>query len=131
MTCTNARLPMTAVNIDVAMPSINTTAKPRTAPAPNSHSTSPAMNAVTLESAMAENARSNPAVIAARAEQRQQGGEHHHVGRESEVRDQAEHFVVDGHEYERGQHAEHHGVHALVDVVLAEAGADGALLDRG
>ena len=68
MICTKARLPITAVNIDVTIPSISTTAKPRTAPAPNNHSTKPAMNAVTLESAMAENARSNPAVIAARGE---------------------------------------------------------------
>ena len=51
MTCTKAWLPITAVNIDVAIPSISTTAKPRTAPAPNSHSTKPAMNAVMFESA--------------------------------------------------------------------------------
>ncbi len=68
MICTSAWLPITDVNTEVAIPSINTTAKPRTAPAPNNHSTKPAMNAVTLESAMAENARSNPAVIAARGE---------------------------------------------------------------
>ena len=68
MICTNEWLPITAVNIEVAIPSISTTAKPRTAPAPNNHSTKPAMNAVTLESKMAENARSNPALIAARGE---------------------------------------------------------------
>ena len=50
------------------MPSTSTTAKPRTAPAPNSHSTRPAISAVTFESAIAENARSKPAVMAARGE---------------------------------------------------------------
>ena len=68
MTWTNARLPISEVNIEVAIPITSTTAKPRTAPAPNSHSTTPAMSAVTLESAIAENARSKPAVIAARGE---------------------------------------------------------------
>ena len=68
MIWTNARLPISDVNIEVAMPMTKTTANPRTAPAPNSHSTMPAINAVTLESAIAENARSKPAVIAARGD---------------------------------------------------------------
>jgi hypothetical protein len=52
----SARLPMSAVNIDVMMPSVSTTAKPRIGPVPKIHSTMPAMIVVTFESAMAENA---------------------------------------------------------------------------
>jgi len=63
-----ARLPISEVNIDVAMPSTSTTAKPRTAPAPNNHSTTPAIAAVMLESTIAERARSKPAEIAARGD---------------------------------------------------------------
>ena len=55
---------MSDVNIDVAMPNTSTVANPRTAPAPKNNRTRPAISAVTFESAMAENARSNPAVIA-------------------------------------------------------------------
>ena len=68
MICTSERVPIKAVNMEVAMPSTSTTAKPRMAPEPNDHSTMPAIKAVTLESAIAENARSNPALIAARGE---------------------------------------------------------------
>ena len=57
-------------------------------------------------------------------------GEQHHVGDQHHIRDQAEDFVVDGHEHECRQHAEHHRVHALVDVVLTQARADRAFLDR-
>ena len=56
---------MSAVNIEVRMPSDSTTAKPRIGPVPNTHSTTPAMSVVTFESAMAENAFSKPALIAA------------------------------------------------------------------
>ena len=50
---------------------------------------------------------------------------------EHDIGDQAEHLVVDRHEHEGRQHAEHHRMDALVDVVLAQARADGPLLDRG
>ena len=43
---------MSAVNIEVAIPSDSTTAKPRIAPVPNTHSTMPAIRVVTFESAI-------------------------------------------------------------------------------
>ena len=54
MRVTSARLPINDVNIEVMTPRVSTTAKPRTGPLPNTHSTRPAMMVVTLESAMAE-----------------------------------------------------------------------------
>ena len=68
MSVTSARLPISEVNIEVTMPRVSTTAKPRIAPVPKIHSTSPAIAVVTLESAMAENAFSKPARIAAYGE---------------------------------------------------------------
>ena len=46
-----------------------------------------------------------------------------------DVRDQAELPVVDDHEHEHREHADDQRAHAALDVVLAEARADGALLD--
>ena len=65
ITWMSARLPMIAVNIEVRMPMHSVTAKPRTGPVPKVKSTMPAISVVMLESAMAENALSNPALIAA------------------------------------------------------------------
>ncbi len=47
------------------MPSESTTAKPRTGPVPNVNSTTPAIRVVRFASAIAENAFSKPALIAA------------------------------------------------------------------
>ncbi len=47
------------------MPSVRTTANPRMGPVPKIHSTTPAMSVVMFESAIAENAFSKPARIAA------------------------------------------------------------------
>ena len=58
-------MPMSAVNMDVRMPSDSTMANPLMAPVPNTNSTTPAMKVVTLESAMAEKAFSKPALMAA------------------------------------------------------------------
>ena len=63
MSVSSARLPMSEVNIEVTMPSVSTTAKPRIGPVPNTHSTTPAMSVVMFESAIAENAFSKPARI--------------------------------------------------------------------
>jgi hypothetical protein len=54
------------VKTDVKIPSTRTTAKPRIAPAPNDHNTTPAIKAVKFESVIADKARSNPAAMAAR-----------------------------------------------------------------
>ena len=60
MSVMSARLPMREVNMEVAMPRVSTMAKPRMGPVPNTQSTTPAIRVVMLESAMAENAFSNP-----------------------------------------------------------------------
>ena len=65
MRVSSARLPISEVNIEVAMPSVSTMAKPRIGPVPNTHSTTPAISVVMLESAIAEKAFSKPARIAA------------------------------------------------------------------
>ena len=50
------------------MPMQRVTANPRTGPEPNRNSTPPAISMVTFESAIAENALSKPALIAAQGE---------------------------------------------------------------
>jgi hypothetical protein len=50
--------------------------------------------------------------------------EQHRVGH------QAEGVVVQGHEHEHRQHADHECAHALVDILLAQARSDRALLDH-
>ena len=71
-----------------------------------------------------------PGRVSAAPHQRQQRGQQNHVGCQRDIGDQAEHLVVHRHEHERGRHAEHHRLDALVDVVLAQARADGAFLHR-
>ena len=65
MSVRRARLPIKDVNIEVAMPSVSTTANPRMGPVPNTQSTTPAIKVVIFESAIAENAFSKPARMAA------------------------------------------------------------------
>ncbi len=60
-----ARLPISAVNMEVAMPRVRTIAKPRMGPTPKIQSTTPAIRVVMFESAIAEKAFSKPARIAA------------------------------------------------------------------
>ena len=55
--------------------------------------------------------------------------EQHHVRQQHGIGDHAERAVVHHHPDERREHADHERAHAALDVVLAEAGADGALLD--
>ena len=50
----SARLPSSAVNIDVMMPRLSTTANPLTGPVPNTNSTTPAMSVVMLPSKIDE-----------------------------------------------------------------------------
>jgi len=59
------REPNRAVNNVVPIPKLNTTANPLIGPVPNKNSTKPAMKVVTLASAIAEKALSNPARIEA------------------------------------------------------------------
>jgi hypothetical protein len=70
------------------------------------------------------------------ARQRQRGLQHgqqrddqHQVGQQREIGDQAEHAVVERHEQHHQHEADNDRLHAAVDVLLAEARADGALLD--
>src|SRR5262249_29593367 len=65
MSVSSARLPMSEVNMEVAIPSISTTAKPLIGPLPSVQSTTPAIRVVTFESKIAEKALSKPARIAA------------------------------------------------------------------
>jgi hypothetical protein len=48
----------------------------------------------------------------------------------SAVSDKTEDAVVDRHEDEYARHADDEGLHALLNIVLTQAWADGALLDR-
>ena len=60
----NSRTSMVAVNIEVAMPSVIVTAKPRTGPAPKKNSMTWARKAVALLSMMVAKARRNPVSMA-------------------------------------------------------------------
>src|SRR5437899_223356 len=62
---TTPRETNTAENIEVRMPRQCTTAKPRTAPEPNTSRARPTIKVVTFESRIVAQARSKPAAIAA------------------------------------------------------------------
>ena len=62
-------------------------------------------------------------------QQRQHGHDQHQIQGQRQIGDQAEHLVVKGHEDQHQHKADDHRIHALIDIILAEAGADGALLN--
>ena len=64
-----------------------------------------------------------------RLQHRQEGHEQHQVDGQRDRGDEAHQQVIDAHEDGQHDEAVEHRVESLVDVLLAERGADGALLD--
>ena len=105
-----ARVPMMAVNIDVAIPMESVGGIDR-------HTGG-------------ENDSCDTGQRQRRLQHRQHGDDHDQVESEREIRHQAEHPVIDPHENEHENEADNDGAETLLDVLLAKARPHGALLDN-